>query len=361
MRALAWLSSVAHNRMGAVPRPRWCTYLVTYRCNARCGMCDSWRLKPGRELSVADVASLFAKIGRLDVVRLSGGEPFLREDFTELAAAVLDASDPLVLHVTTNGSFPERVEAFARALSSPRLRVMVSLDGLADEHDRNRGQDVTFERALDTVVRLKQIGVAVSVNHTVISEQSLADAAPLRARLGGLGVDVHTVLAYADSAMYGIKLRGKKAEAMLSSRRYPLHPALAGADVVGFVDEELRALPEIADIGTRLAKRYYLEGLRARLAGDDAPPGPRCVALRSHVRLLPDGGVPVCQFNTERVGNLAEQSWEELWHGTPARDARQWVDACRGCWAECEVLPSAIYTGDLLRAVRPRKTTQNPT
>ncbi len=355
MRALDWLSSVAHNRLGAVPRPRWCTYLVTYRCNARCGMCDSWRLKPGSELSLAEVATVFGKLGKLDVVRLSGGEPFLREDFAALAAVVLSAADPLVLHVTTNGSFPERVESFARALATPRLRVMVSLDGLAAEHDRNRGANVTFELAAETIERLRALGVKVSVNHTVITPQSLADAAPLRARFAALGIDVHTVLAYADSAMYGIKLRGKRAEALVASPRYPLHPALAGADVIGFVDDELAALGSIADRGTRLAKRYYLDGLRARLRDGEVPRGPKCVALRSHVRLLPDGSVPVCQFNTERVGNLVTDSWDDVWRGGAATEARQWVDACRGCWAECEVLPSAIYTGDLLRALVSRR------
>ena len=28
---------------------------------------------------------------------------------------------------------------------------------------------------------------------------------------------------------------------------------------------------------------------------------------------------------------------------------RNWLYKCPGCWAECEVLPSAIYTGDLLK------------
>jgi pyruvate-formate lyase-activating enzyme len=65
----------------AVPRPGWCTYLVTYRCNARCGMCDSWRMKPGTELAPSDVARVFERIGALDIVRLSGGEPFLRAPF----------------------------------------------------------------------------------------------------------------------------------------------------------------------------------------------------------------------------------------------------------------------------------------
>jgi len=30
------------------------------------------------------------------------------------------------------------------------------------------------------------------------------------------------------------------------------------------------------------------------------------------------------------------------------RAARTWVDACNGCWAEGEVLPNAVYSGDLV-------------
>jgi hypothetical protein len=61
------------------------------------------------------------------------------------------------------------------------------------------------------------------------------------------------------------------------------------------------------------------------------------------------GGVPVCQFNGERVGRLPAQTVSEIWGGGPARSARSWVDACPGCWAEREVMPNAIYSGDLLR------------
>jgi hypothetical protein len=59
--------------------------------------------------------------------------------------------------------------------------------------------------------------------------------------------------------------------------------------------------------------------------------------------------VPVCQFNTQTVGSLLEQPLPEVWHGRAAASARSWVDACPGCWAECEVLPNAIYSGDILR------------
>jgi Fe-coproporphyrin III synthase len=357
VRAARFALSVLGNRAGRVPRPSWCTYMVSYRCNARCGMCDSWRMKPGAEMSAAEADRVFEKIGALDVVRLTGGEPFLREDLPEIAARVLARSNPLVLHVTTNGSFPERAARFAEGFPVPgRLELMVSLDGMSDVHDASRGPEVTFDLALETITRLARlrdaIGISVTVNHTVISPESLRDHEGIRARLEPLGVDVHSVLAYAESSMYAIKLRGKKAEHMIVPRGYPLHPALAGADVVGFVEHELATVDALRDPVTRAGKRYYLQGLLERLEGrDDPAPRPRCVALRSHIRLLPDGQVPVCQFNTETIGNLLHQDFDTLWRSALARSSRGWVDRCPGCWAECEVIPNAVYTGDIVRAV----------
>jgi MoaA/NifB/PqqE/SkfB family radical SAM enzyme len=354
-RAARFALTVLQTRTHAVPpRPSWCTFLVTYRCNARCKMCDSWRVKPGSELTPAQIDEVFAKVGPLDIVRLTGGEPFLREDMVDIARAVIARSGPLVLHTTTNGSFPDRVIAFVDALrargEAKRLAFLVSLDGMPEEHDANRGADVTFDRALETVRALVDRDVRVAVNHTVISGRSLEDNAAIRRTLEPLGVGVHSVLAYADSAMYSIKLRGTRAEHLIVPTGYPLHPSLEGADVIGFVEREL-ALAEKLPLRERIGKRYYLRGLLARLKRDAAPsPHPQCVALRSHLRLLPDGRVPVCQFNTETVGNLHTETFAEVWGSPRAGAARSWVDACPGCWAECEVIPSAIYTGDIVRA-----------
>ena len=304
-------------------------------------------------MSVSDVARVFAKLGRLDVVRVTGGEPFLRPDIVDVVDAIQRESRPLVMHLTTNGSMPDEIERFADRFGRPRaLSIMVSLDGHREQHDASRGASVTYDVALDTVRRLvsvrKRRGIDVSVNYTVISPQSVDDTARVRRELAAIGVDMHIVLAYSGSATYGIRLRGKRAEELIVPGGYPLHPALDGADVQGLVGEEIRIARKLASFTRRIGKRYYLRGLLARLRGDsNAQPHPRCVAVRSHIRLLPDGSVPVCQFNGETVGNLSTQSLRDVWGGNKARDARAWVDKCTGCWAECEVIPSAIYSGDL--------------
>lgn len=324
-------------------------------------MCDSWKLPRGRELTPVEVGVVFGKVGHLDVVRLSGGEPFLRDDLLPVAHRILDVANPLALHVTTNGSFPERIESFCQQLGTrKRLHVMVSFDGLAAEHDKNRGRSVTFERALDTVQRLNALGkdcVQVSINHTMISNQSIADHDELRRNFEHLGVDVQWVLAYEDSAMYGESRRGKRADDLIPHQGYPLNPGIDRELALTFIERELAGARTRHHGVLRLGKQYYLTGLRDRLRNAPDPhPRPKCVALRSHLRIMPDGSVPVCQFNTEVVGSLLTDSFDSVWYGATASDCRAWVDACPGCWAECEVVPNAIYSGDLWRGILPART-----
>jgi MoaA/NifB/PqqE/SkfB family radical SAM enzyme len=116
-------------------------------------------------------------------------------------------------------------------------------------------------------------------------------------------------------------------------------------ELMAEVEKDLVHMP----LAERVSKRYYLRGIRNRLLGRGGRPNPKCVALNSHMRLYPNGDVPVCQFNSKPVGNLRRQRFDELWQGEEITAQRDWVAKCPGCWAECEVLPSEIYTGDLLR------------
>jgi hypothetical protein len=46
---------------------------------------------------------------------------------------------------------------------------------------------------------------------------------------------------------------------------------------------------------------------------------------------------------------LRKQRFSEVWNSLLAAQQRGWVRRCPGCWAECEVLPNAFYSLDLLR------------
>jgi MoaA/NifB/PqqE/SkfB family radical SAM enzyme len=350
-RILGLLHQVAANRCGLVGRPRFMTYAVTFACNARCVMCDSWRKPRQHDLSLAEIERIFDQLPRMDAVRLTGGEPFLRRDLVEIAGLVHRKLRPLVLHITTNGFLTDRIVDFCtRRGKRPALEMLVSIDGVGDKHNQVRGSRNAWQRAMRTLHTLapqqKELNLRLAVNQTIVDAEGVEQYRRLRDILRPLGVGHHMVMAYQRSATYDIQ------------PQVELAPTAHGEFVTfgRFTRRDLSELFDAAEAdlahmstGARLAKRFYLDGVRNRLLDNVAAPNPRCVALRSHLRILPSGDVPTCQFNSKTVGNLRQDPFDELWHGSSAGQQRRWVDRCPGCWAECEVVPNAIYTLDLLR------------
>lgn len=351
--ALASLSGLAgiDGANGRPMAPRVLTYTVTFRCNARCVMCDSWRIERQDELSLAELQQILPQLPKMDAVRLTGGEPFVRTDLAEIAALVQRHLEPRMLHVTTNGFLTERVIEFAegRDLRQP-LHLLVSLDGVGAKHDEIRAVPKAWERAMATLEALaprrRELNLRLAVNQTVLDEAGAAHYRPLRSLLARIGIRNHLVVAYSESATYSVERDLDKAPTEVGG--YTTHGHFSRAALRSLLDQAREDLGELPR-AERLAKSYYLRGLRQRLLGEGEPSNPRCVALRAHLRLFPNGDVPTCQFNSKVVGNLRHDRFEALWSGANVLAQRAWVDKCPGCWAECEVLPSALYTGALAR------------
>ncbi len=350
---MSWVRSVIRARRGRPDQPRFLTYLVTFRCNARCVMCDCWRKPHADELSLPAIAHIFRQLPRLNAVRLSGGEPFLRRDLREIADLAAAYLRPLYLHITSNGFLTEQIVHFCetrnRALP---LMLLISLDGVGEKHDAVRGIPGAWEKATRTLhalaPRRKELNLRLAVNQTIVDADGCAQYRALREVLIPLAVPHHVVIAYDQSATYSTAETTEMAPPVAGA--FPTFGALPPEQLQALFADFTADLRRYAPL-ERLAKRYYYRGIRNRLFHQRDLPNPPCVALSSHLRVYPNGDVPVCQFNSARLGNLAEQSFAELWQGERARTLRAWVARCPGCWAECEVLPNAIYSGDLLREV----------
>ena len=332
-------------------RPRVVTHTVTFRCNAKCMMCDSWRLPGQDELTTEEVERIYAALPTVDVLRLTGGEPFLRKDLGAIVSLGVRHLDPRFIHITTNGFLTERIIDLAerRDLSVP-LQLLVSIDGVAGKHDDVRGVPGSYGRAMATIEELaprrRELNLQLAVNQTVVDAEGAGHYGHLRDILAALKVPLHLVVAYKESATYSTVR--DLARAVDGADAYETYGSFTRAEIGALLDAAER---DLALLGRpeRMAKGYYLAGLRRRLLGEDGPASPACVALHAHLRIFPNGDVPTCQQNTQIVGNLREARFDEVWAGATAHQQRAWVKACAGCWAECEVLPSAIYTGELLR------------
>lgn len=330
-------------------RPRMLTHTVTFRCNARCQMCDSWRLPEQSELELHEIERIYGELPPLDVVRLTGGEPFLRKDFAEIEGLATRIVEPRAVHITTNGFLTHRiVDLVERRDAHVPLHVLVSIDGTAEVHDEVRGVPRSYERALETVRELverrRSHNLRVAVNQTVLDGAGARQYPALRDELARLGVGVHVIVAYRESATYSLERELERDVDGDSS--YETFGTFDPGELEALVDQAERDLERLPR-PERLAKRYYLAGLRRRLLGQPGPGAPPCVALHAHVRMFPNGDVPTCQNNSKVVGNLRASTFEEVWSSARAQEQRDWVTKCAGCWAECEVVPSAAYTGEL--------------
>ncbi len=338
-------------RRGHPQSPRLLTHTLTFGCNARCIMCDSWQLPTQGDLTTDEIHSIYKQLPRMDVVRLTGGEPFVRRDMSEITEMVGVYLRPLLIHISSNGFLTDRIVTFCeqRDRSIP-LELALSIDGVDGFHDHIRGNSSAFRSVWDTlatlVPRQKELGIQLVVNQTVANNEGLIEYERLHQRLAPLAVEHHLIIAYAESATYS--LQRDRAIEFSNSQGFDsfadFEPA-ALQRVVELAEQHAARLP----LHRRVARNYYLRGVRNRLLGDKRTPNPKCQALHTHLRIFPNGDVPVCQFNSQAVGNLRSESFAAVWQSATIKAQRKWVRNCGGCWAECENLPSAIYTLDLLR------------
>jgi MoaA/NifB/PqqE/SkfB family radical SAM enzyme len=349
MRFVSLIPSIWRNQRQIPNLPRLLTYLVTFRCNMRCIMCDSWKKDTSDDLPLDEIRSIFAKLPKMDFVRLTGGEPFLRRDLLDIAYAAQVVLKPIILHITTNGVLTDRIVQFCeKRQKDAHLYLLVSLDGVGKTHNAIRGRSAAWERAVRTIEALaprqKQLKIQLGINQTIVNEEGMRDYHLLRDYLKPLGVQNNIVFGYNESATYHTDKEISIEQE--SGRQFDSFGQFSEEQLKSFftaVKEDLTKYPFL----TRLTKHYYLKGIKNRLMHQNGYPNPKCVALSSHLRLMPDGSLPTCQFNSTSIGNLRYQDFESIWFGNTIARQRQWINNCPGCWAECEVLPNALYSGDL--------------
>lgn len=173
------------------PRLHFLILFVTGRCNARCPFCFYWRERSQEteELGLTEIERLAQTIPPFEILLLSGGEPFLRDDLAELVTLFCQHSGIQVVSIPTNGLLPYRIEtSVARIMEfNPALHVSVnlSLDGLGEKHDRMRGVKGSFgkvEESIDRLVGLRRAHpgqLEVTLNSVICAEnyETLPDLA----------------------------------------------------------------------------------------------------------------------------------------------------------------------------------------
>lgn len=355
MNCLRFLCILLKNRLGIISYPSLVTFIVTWRCNQRCLMCSIWEKRKNYEMALAEIGSIFSRLKPLDAVRITGGEPFLRNDLTQIVDVINKHTQPSVIHITTNGTLTEKILDFIKNVKNPRnIHIKISIDALKEEHNRIRADNGSYDKAMLTLARLsglkQKYGFYLGVNQTIVSQRCFDDYNGLREVCDKYNIKIYPVLAYPNPPLYAADSypAGNQEECKTSVLgSFSRHQIMEMFDVF---EKDLSVSDNFAE---KITAKYYLKKMREYLLYGKNHLKPECVALRSHLRILPNGHVPVCLYNPAIAGNLLEEpNFKKFWFKNEnIKKYRQDIHKCSGCWAKCEVIPNGIYTGSIIKAI----------
>ena len=316
------------------------TVSVTYRCNSRCLTCNVYS-KKAEELSAPEFDRVFRSLGTAPYwYTMSGGEPFLRSDLTEICESAYRNGSPGIINIPTNGllndRIPDMVGEIARTCERSQIIINLSIDGIEAEHDRIRGIEGNFERAMATYEGLRALNapnLAVGV-HTVVSVHNV-DRIP----------DIYRyVTARLRPDQFITEIAEERVElGTMGSSVTPDAEAYAAA--IDFLIDRIHEerYTGIARVTQSFRVRYYELVKRYLKERRQIIP---CYAGVASAQIAPDGDVWFCCISAESVGNLREADYDfpKVWFGRKAAEARKRVAA-----GECACpLANAAYTNMLM-------------
>jgi putative heme d1 biosynthesis radical SAM protein NirJ2 len=283
-------------RNGEEGRPSLVSWNITRQCNLDCAHCyrDAQSRPDADELTTEQGIKLIGEIARVGfrVLILSGGEPLMRKDVFQLIEAAREHGLRPVFG--TNGTLI--TDEVARRLRDAGLaRAGISLDSAdRDYHNELRGSDTAWERAIAGMKACREAGLAFQVNTTVTrqNEDQLLRITDLARELGAAG---HHVFFLVPTG------RGRDiADEMVEARRCEqLLEALLNKQRE--IDIEIK--PTCAPQFVRIAERLDVSTRFHR----------GCLAGRTYCVITPNGEVQPCPYLPIGVGNVREQSFEEIW------------------------------------------------
>jgi MoaA/NifB/PqqE/SkfB family radical SAM enzyme len=304
---------------------------VAARCNLRCEMCPiivDPRYQPGSGRPGFLAPELFDRLESvfptLTRVYLFGlGEPVLHPDLVKFTERL--ASAGVEVWITTNATLIDEEKAEALATSG-LARISVSIDGATPEtyeRIRKRGKFADVMRGLRALAAARQrhgrpvlylslVGMASNLGE-------LPDLVTLCAEVGGDGVFVEGLYPYEHPVIEDFVRRehlghlgvARVIELVEEAR---MRAAFLGVDFCTRLDEILAHVPPETPVEEAAAATPVVAVPAVAPLSEMRMPW-ACSEPFIALNVTASGEVRTCCFNDDELGNLNQQTMEEIWNG----------------------------------------------
>lgn len=294
------------------------TVIVTYRCNARCNMCNRYKKpsQPEEEISLETIK----KLPPMYFTNITGGEPFIRTDLKEIVRELRGKSDRIV--ISTNGFFTDRIVELCREF--PDVGIRISIEGLEETNNQIRGLEDGFNRGYSTLKKLVEMGMKDVGFGMTVQDLNAKDLVALYNLSNEMNMEFATASLH--NSFYFVEAKN-----IIHDR------PMVAKEFERLINELLRSKSP-----KKWFRAYFNHGLINYIYGQKRllP----CDMAFDTFFIDPYGDVMPCNGTKDKevMGNLNEcESWDELWQSPEAQAVRSKVRCCdRNCWMIGSVSPA---------------------
>lgn len=293
------------------------TVIVTYRCNARCNMCSRYKRpsSPDEEISLDTIR----KLPPMYFTNITGGEPFIRTDLKEIVRELYKKSDRIV--ISTNGFFTDRIIDLCKEF--PNVGIRISIEGLEETNNAIRGLDDGFNRGYTTLKKLVEMHHPDVGFGMTVQDANAKDLVPLYKLSDELNMEFATASLH--NSFYFVESNNIIKDRPMVAKNFE-----------NLINELLKS-----NSPKKWFRAYFNHGLINYIYGQKRllP----CDMAFDTFFIDPYGDVMPCNGTKEKevMGNLNEQSWDEIWNSEQAENVRKKVRSCnRNCWMIGSVSPA---------------------
>ena len=296
------------------PRHKRLSQLMIYSttlCQSKCKHCNIWQKRPVEHLSLEDIQRLMQSrcVTRRTIVGLEGGEFILHPQAEEIMAW-FQANHPNYT-LLSNCLAPRRVIDAVRRYQPHHL--YVSLDGGRETYQRMRGRD-GYDRVIEVVEALKD-EVPLSLMFCLSPWNTFEDMAYVIDIAKHYGIDIRIGI-YGTMPYMKAPLSSPEGDTNVSSSMKKCIEAPSGA-VWGALSQTQENFDFVALYDQWLGGHLRL----------------RCQSIMSCLVVHSNGDVPLCQNLNVVLGNIHEQTLDEIFNGAPACQTQcHYSRHCNDCW-----------------------------
>ncbi|RHB40467.1 radical SAM protein [Enterocloster aldenensis] len=293
------------------------TIIVTYRCNARCTMCNRYKAPSISEEEIS--IETIKKLPNMYFTNVTGGEPFIRTDMKEIVRELSKKSDRIV--ISTNGYFTERIIDLCKEF--PDIGIRISIEGMEQTNNEIRGLDNGYQRGYDTLKKLHKMGIKDIGFGMTVQDRNAAELVSLYQVSNEMSMEFATASLH--NSFYFVESKNIIKDRPMVAKNFEK-----------LINELLRS-----NSPKKWMRAYFNHGLINYIYGQKRylP----CDMSFDTFFIDPYGDVMPCNGTKDKeiMGNLNEQSWEELWNSQKADAVRKKVRCCnRNCWMIGSVSPA---------------------